>query len=162
MNALMQWFNRYNRREQLLLTAAAGLLVIYLLYVLVWAPLAESQQTLALQNQRAQETLVNVQALAARYRQLEGAGSQRRAGTDLSLSQIIDQTVAANQLSLKRYQPSSDGDAQVRFENMPFNNLLAWLNQMESEYGLVVKDLAISPGSAAGVVNLSVRLSRGV
>lgn len=159
MNKILTWFNQYNPREQLIILLGAACLLLYVLYLSVWRPLAEQQQQLQLQNQRAQETLVNVKVLADQYKQLQQTGATSQSSENLNLSQIVDRSVASNQLSMKRYQPAADGDAQIRFENMPFDNLLSWLDQMENRYGLLIKDLTVSPGSQVGLVNLSVRLS---
>lgn len=155
----MEWFNGLQRREQLSLLVGGGLLVLYLVYVILWSPLVESQQQLRLQNQVARESLVTIKELAAQYKQLSADASSSLSSD--SLPTLIDQSVASNGLRMGRFQPMSSGDVQVRFENSSFDNLMQWLNQLEEKHGVVIKDLSINQGNATGLVNASVRLNGG-
>jgi general secretion pathway protein M len=156
-----QWFNNFNTREQLMMVMGGAAVIVYLGYVLLWNPLAISQKNLKIQNQQATETLQKVEALAAQYKKLKQSGLSSKKGSGQSLSQIIDTSVARNQLKMKRFQPSSSGDAQVRFENAEFNHIIAWLYDLENGYGLIVKDLSVTPSNISGYVDVSVRLSQG-
>ena len=123
--------------------------------------MSKSAGLLTLQNKSAAESLHNVQALAEEYKTLKKSGAGQ-SGQKQNLTRLIDSTVKKNQLNMSRFQPSSSGDVQVRFENAVFNNIITWINELESEHGAVVKDLSITKGSASGLVNVSVRLRQGV
>ena len=157
---MQQWFNNLQRNEQLMLLVGAAAVTVYLLYVVLWRPMATSVDTLQRQNQAAEKSLHNVKRLVTEYRQLQGSGAGKR-GSRQNLTRLIDSTVKKNELTMNRFQPSSSGDVQVRFENAVFNNVLAWLNELEAGNGVIVKDLSISPGAASGLVNISVRLRQG-
>jgi len=158
---MLEKFNELNRREQLILIIGGVFFVAYLLYILVYSPLSKSQTELAQQNDRARETIVESKGLVAEFKNLQRSGAQSSKGSGQSLSQIVDTTVAKNSLSMKRFQPNASGDAQVRFEGAIFNNIVAWLYELESGYSIIVKDISISPGRAEGLVDVSVRLSQG-
>lgn len=159
---MQQWFNNLKRQEQLMVSIGGVALVAYLIFTLLWQPMAASSETLATQNTVARETLSSVKQLADRYKALEKTSKKRSSSSSKSLSRIIDETVKKNELVMKRFQPSSSGDVQVRFENAVFNNMLAWLNQLESDQGVFIKDLSVSPGNGSGLVNVSVRLRQGI
>ena len=76
------------------------------------------------------------------------------------LAQLVDRTVAAHQLHMSRFQPGSGGDVQVRLDNAAFAQVLRWLNVLETEQGVTIRELVIAPGSGSGFVNVSVRLLR--
>jgi general secretion pathway protein M len=137
----------------------AGAVLIYILYQLAWRPLAVSNDRLKLQNSAATASLEAVAQLAAQYRELQKSGAQVQ-GEGENLTQLIDRTVAAHTLHMSRFQPGSSGDVQVRLDNAPFDNVLRWLHQLETEYALTIKDLSIAPGAGSGLVNVSVRLYR--
>lgn len=158
---MLDKFNDLNRREQTILIVGGIFVVAYLLYVLVYAPLSKSQTDLAQQNDRARDTIAESKALVAEFKRLEQSGANSAKGSGQSLSQIVDTTVAKNNLSMKRFQPNASGDAQVRFEGAVFNNVVSWLYELESAYSVIVKDISISPGRAEGLVDVSVRLSKG-
>ncbi|MEE8059259.1 MAG: type II secretion system protein M [Pseudomonadales bacterium] len=156
--SMQQWFNNLKRQEQLMLLIGGTIIIAYLLLTALWRPMAASVDTLARQNQAARETLQNVQSLAVEYKTLQRSGAGNSRNSKQNLTRLIDSTVKKNQLIMNRFQPSSSGDVQVRLENAVFNNVLAWINELESDNGVIVKDLSISPGNASGVVNVSIRL----
>ena len=158
-DALQQRFNQLNRKEQYYLMVLALLIVPYLVYVILWQPLANSNTQLLQANIVAQQQLSSVQQLAGQYNQLHSKDSGNN--SRVNLPQLINDSVLRHKLSLKRLQPSANGEIQLRFENVLFNNMVAWIYELESEYGVIVKDLSINPGNGVGLVSSSVRLRKG-
>lgn len=156
-----QWFNNLKRNEQLMLMVGGAFLLVYLLFMLLWQPVARSADNMQQQNEISRESLQKVRVLAEQYAKLKKSGTKGASGTDQSLTRTIDKTIKKNKLTMSRFQPSSSGDVQVRFENASFSNILAWLHELENDKGILVKDLSISPGVASGLVNISVRLRQG-
>lgn len=161
-SSIQQWFHQLKRQEQLIVLLGAAVVLLYILYAALWTPMSNSVDILEQKNQTAVESLHNVNALVVEYKNIRQAGAGTASGSRPNLARLIDSTVKKNKLTMKRFQPSSSGDVQVRFENAVFNNILAWLDELEAGSGVVVKDLSISPGSASGLVNVSVRLRQGV
>ena len=158
---MQQWFNGLERKEQLMLLLAAALVFLYVVFYLILTPMSASVAELNARNQQAQVSLQNVEALAQEYTQLQQSGAGKKS-SKTNLTRLIDSTVKSNGLTMNRFQPSSSGDVQVRFENAEFNNILAWLHELENGNAVLIKDLSVSPGSASGFVNVSVRLRQGV
>lgn len=156
----LSWFNSRQPREQILLLTVVALVVIYLLYLVAWQPVTRAREQLVVSNRLAFDDLETVQALAAEYQLLKRAAPAQSVKTGQSLLQIIDTSVAQYQLSMTRLQPSASGDVQIRFENVLFNAIIAWLYHLESEYAIHVKDISITPSHADGLVSVSVRLYR--
>lgn len=159
---MQQWIKNLSRNEQLMLLVGAVVIVLYILFMVILQPMSDSVAVLENKNQVAEESLQNVNALAAEYKALNAAGFGADDGNKQNLTRLIDSTVKKNQLAMSRFQPSSSGDVQVRFENAAFSNILAWLNELESDNGVLIRDLSVTNGSAVGLVNVSVRLRQGV
>lgn len=157
---LLNKFRELSLRDQAMLILLAAAIGLYLVYAIAWRPLANANNTLAQSNSSLRESVQNVARLAAEYEQLRQAGAQAGNATQENLAQLLDRTVAANQLQMSRFQPGSTGDVQVRFDNAAFDQVARWLHQLEGESGVTVRDLSISPGAAPGLVNVSVRLFR--
>lgn len=155
---LLNKFRELSLRDQAMLVLLAIALALYVFYQAAWRPLATANDNLARSNAGLRESVQSITTLAAEYQQLRQAGAQGRA-TQETLAQLLDRTVAAQQLQMSRFQPGSTGDVQVRFDNSSFDQIARWLHQLESE-GVTVRDLAISPGASTGLVNVSVRLFR--
>lgn len=159
--SLQQWFNNLQRQEQLMLLVGGTVLVIYLLFSVLWSPMAESVDTLERQNEAAHASLQNVQSLAQEYKALRSSGAGGKGVSKQNLTRLIDTLVKKHGLTMNRFQPSSSGDVQIRLENAVFNNILAWVNELEGANGVIVKDFSVSPGNDTGVVNVSIRLRPG-
>ncbi len=157
---MKEWFNNLKQREQLIVLTGSVVVAVYLLFVLLWRPMASSIDTLHRQNKAAEDTLAEVKQLVVTLSSLNAGGASQQSGSGESLTRVIDNSIKNNSLTMSRFQPSSSGDVQVRFENSSFNNILAWLHDIEINHGVVVKDLSISPGSGSGIVNVSVRLRK--
>ena len=158
---MKNWFNNLKHNEQWMIVVCGCLVAVYLLYSVIWLPMKTSQRELAIKNEQAAKTLVSVRSLAQEYQALKGLGQSNAKQSTASLASIVDSTVAANKLVMSRFQPSSTGDAQVRFENVPFNQLLSWLYQIETDHAVVVRDLSVSSGGSGGLVNVSIRVGKG-
>ena len=153
-------FNQMSLRDQAMLALLGGVLLLYIVYMVLWRPLANSNEQLQRQVTAATQSLENMGRLAAEYRQLQQRSSQTDMASRGTLAEVIDRSVKAQQLQMSRLQPGSSGDVQVRLDNAPVDAVLRWLNQLESEESVQVRDLSVTVGATAGLVNLSVRLFR--
>lgn len=152
-------FRELSLRDQAMLIVLVIALSLYGLIQVVWRPLASANRNLEQTNSVLRESVQTMTQLAAEYQQLQQAGARSSGSAQENLAQLLDRTVAAQQLQMGRFQPGSTGDVQIHFDNSSFDQISRWLNQLESE-GVTVRDLAISPGANAGLVNVSVRLFR--
>jgi general secretion pathway protein M len=158
---MIHWFNGLTRKEQLLLLLCSVLVTAYIVFFVLLRPMYRSASTLERQNSVAVESLRNVKVLASEYKLLAASGVDSGDRPKQNLTLIIDKLVKENGLQMKRFQPSSSGDVQLRFENSPFGKILVLLNQLESEYSVSIKDLSVSQGNINGSVDVSIRLSGG-
>ncbi len=160
MNALQDWLRGLQRREQWLLLALVPLLSGYLLLHFAWEPMAAQRALLESQNRTAQQTLVWMRSSAAKVRlqqsQRQQQASQRTVSVDLSSA--VQQSAAAERLSIKRLQPRPDGRIQVRMEKSDANRVLSWLHGLEQRDNFVIQSLDINNTRRPGEINLSVEL----
>lgn len=155
---LQKFQQQLSMRDQKMLAILAGVLLLYLLYQTFLHPLATSNARLAAQNTAAQNSVAEMTQMAAQLRTLQQ--TQLSSGGGENLTQLVDRSVAANQLHMSRFQPGSSGDVQVRLDNVSFDQTLRWLNELESGNGVAVRELVVAPGAGSGLVNVSVRLFR--
>lgn len=154
-----KWFSDLTQREQmsvLLLAIAVGL---YLLFVVVWSPLADRRDSMALRKSSTTQSLQRVDAMVSELTQLRASGGSNSSRTNLT--SLINQSTSNRKLQVSRLQPNSRGELQVRLENASFDDTLAWLYEMEFTHGLLVREVSVTRSGAAGRVNASVRLAQG-
>ncbi len=152
------WFLKLEQREQLSLLALAAVLVLYTLYMFVWSPLHNMRDDLAQQNRGVAESLQRVDAMVSEVMQLRD--SDRQVGTRRNLTSLINRSTSRLQLQVSRLQPNSRGEIQVRMEGAAFDDLLAWLHEMEQGEGLLVREVSITQAGSVGRVNATVRVAQ--
>lgn len=153
------WYYGLKQREQLSLLLLAVALGTYLLYASVWLPLASSRDEMIMRNQGVASSLARVDAMVSEVLLLResGAGSASKR----NLTSLINQSTNRMNLQVSRLQPNSRGELQVRLENASFDDVLAWLYEMEYAQGLLVREVSLTHSGSAGRVNASIRLAQG-
>ncbi len=157
---MKNWFLQFNQREQLSLLVLGFALGMYLLYMLVWSPLAGQRDRLEAQNRGVAASLQRVDVMVSEVLQLRAVEGRSTGGRQRNLTSLINQSTARLQLAVTRLQPNSRGEIQVRFESAAFDDLLQWLNEMESREGLLVREASITQAGSSGRVNATVRLAQ--
>jgi general secretion pathway protein M len=148
-------------RERLLVIGGGIVLLITLLYLLLWEPLvlAHTQRAAALQSERALATRIEVAAAEAQ----RNRGSGNTANLSMSLLAAVDQTSRSPTLGKApaRVQPEGEREVKVWLEGVAFDNLLRWLQELETRYGISASSAEIERGDAAGTVSARLTLVRG-
>lgn len=155
---MKEWFAGLNQREQLSIFVLGIALVLYLLYMLAWAPLAQRREELAVQNESVAQSLQRVDAMVSEIMRLREGGVASTARRNLT--SLVNQSTSRHGLQVSRLQPNSRGDIQVRLENAVFDDLLAWLDDVENREGLLVTEIAITRSGNAGRVNATIRIAQ--
>lgn len=158
MNELIQFFNKYNRREQILLLGLAVFLVLYIFWVAILSPLYAKRDNLIRTNAQASEDLGKIQIMAAQIQQLRNQGAQARSGGDIS--GVIDRSLQANGLRMDGYQPGPAGDVRVRLEAARYDALMQWLYDLEYTHGISILELSLAETRDVGLITVNLRLQK--
>lgn len=156
MNGLKEWWNQNTPRDQMamfFLALAAG---TYILYALVQA--SHGKYTAQLEaNKRGAASLTQVRELSAQViAQNNPGGSQ---GADDILGNI-NESLRTYNLKISSMQPQSNGAVRLRLEQIRYNDLMAWLHEMEVAQGLKIKESSITTAAEKGMVSATVALSK--
>jgi len=156
---MMAFWQRFSARDQISLLLLAGVLVIYLAYMLVWSPLATLRDEMARRNVATAESLQRVDAMVSEIMDLRDSGASNN--NRRNLTSLINQSTSRLGLPVSRLQPNSRGEIQVRMEDAPFDDLLAFLHELEYREGLLVLEASVAQAGGAGRVNATVRVGQG-
>jgi general secretion pathway protein M len=156
-DSLQQYLAKLSERDRRIAIggAVAALLLLILAIVL---PLQRHVGAGEQRLERKRDDLVWLRSMAP---QLSGlSSSSAPAPLRESLVVLVDRTARQSGLehALVGSQPSGDGGLNVRFEQTPFDNLVAWLAQLRSSYGVRVDSAVVDMGNSAGTVNASLVL----
>ena len=155
---MKDWFAQLNQREQMSLFILSLAVGLYLLFVLIWSPLATKRDALEVQNSAIAGSLARVDAMVSELLQLRDGGAS--VNTRRNLTSLINQSTSRMELQVSRLQPSSRGDIQVRLENAAFDDVLEWLHEMEYREGLLVREVSVTQAGSLGRVNATVRIAQ--
>lgn len=155
---MKQWFAGLTQREQLSVLVMALLVGLYLVFVLLVAPLGDARDRMALQNRGVAESLQRVDLMVSQIQRLRESGNDR--GARRNLTSLINRSTSSFNLEVDRLQPNSRGEVQVRLENAVFDDLVGWLHQVEYREGVLVREASITQAGTAGRVNVTVRLAQ--
>lgn len=147
MKAVLLWWNSLQRREQQLLSVLAVVGGIGLFYALIWAPLHQARDSQQLAASTATEQLV---WLKGKLPLLTATPGQSSGG---SLNDKVAQTSRQFQINVSRMQPK-DEQLDLMLDDVPFEQLLRWLQLLQGEHGVHLVQLEVSDTDMPGVVRV--------
>ena len=154
---MKKWFLTRPQNEQISLAVLAGALVVYGLWMGLLSPLQNARDEALAQNVRAAEVKQQVNAMVTEIQRLRGTGATQ---VKANLLTLVNQVSQSQGLPISRIQPSSNGELQVRFESVLFNDVVGFLHQLETVEGVIVREVALTQ-TTAGVVSATIRLAQG-
>jgi len=150
-------FLSLTRREQIYVLIMVAVLGLWLLYQLGLAPASSARQQLVENNRAAIALLARVDAKATELISLRELSKNQNSG---SLVSAVSRSSELAGLPVRRLQPNSRGEVQVRYEGVNYDDLARWLHQIELVEGLLVVEASITQAGRSGGVNASVRVAR--
>ena len=158
---MKSWFLALSPRERIMVQSAATVVGLFLVYLIVVEPITTKYEKSKKNLQTSLNTIEWMRSAAKEVRQLRGGNlsSERPQGKQFVLS-LIDRSARKAGLAsvMKRVQPEGESGVRVWFENAPFDELLKWLDVVESEQGLTVNEINIEKAESSGLVNVRVFL----
>ena len=152
LTPLMLWWEARVPRERWLLSVLMVVLGIWLIFAAVWQPLQSARLRLGDQISRQDRALSVLQSQPA-------AVETETVSDDRPLANVITDSVAAFQLTIRRLEPEGPR-VRVVLEDAPFDAVILWLDAVQRDRGLRVSEIEITRRPAPGVVNAVLALER--
>lgn len=157
MKALLNAFwDERTAREKNLLSVCGGLLAVFFVYQILWAPAATGREQLQNTLPQMQAQLAHMTEQANEARTLEAAAMSvpptGRALLDGMQAALAEQGLAGAQLT------SVGHVLQLQIKNAPFSNCVAWLDQVRREYKIQVVEAQVTVLPHPGDVSLTATL----
>lgn len=145
-----------NQREQHLVIVMACFIGIFIFYMLIWQPLNNAISDKEKKITRAENLVTWLQEQQAQFHSL--ASSQRKT-SNASLSTIVNRSASTKGITIARVQPQGE-ELNVSIDQVPFNVLMDWLENMSAQQGVSVKAIDLAKTDTKGVVRVR-RLNLG-
>ena len=155
-SAAGRWYGALEANERSLVAGLAAFLVLVIVYLGIWSPLADWSHRADAQYQHQMAVL---EWMHQKEKEARAAG-QRNEGTPESgsLLTVVANSAARSGVQLLRYQPEGAGGVSVVLQNQPFNTLIAWLSDLEQRDQVTVKQISIDDQSEPGMINARINL----
>jgi len=149
---MMNWFESLAQRERLFVSAGGVVLLVALIYAFVWLPLDKGQQSMSASIATWERSLADLQPLSNLQLGNSINGPAAGANSPQTPVVIVDQTLRARGLdnSLKRSQPTTTNGIRIEFESIAFDDLVLWLGDLSTQFGMHVTTGSMSATSQAG------------
>ncbi len=159
---MKDWWNNLSLREKQGVAAAAGFILLFLLYSILWLPLANKTDLLRKQIVKNKNLLAWMQSADQQINvltQFSQKHTVNHQGSVLGIVQteLTKADLAAHVTQLK--QAESDG-VRLQLQKISFDELIGWLIHLWQQDRLTVSQAAIVPGDAIGLVSAELVLTR--
>jgi general secretion pathway protein M len=154
-SAWSAFWSARNARERRLLTAAAAVIILGLLYLVAIDPALSGRAQLGKTLPALRQQAATLQGMAQEAQSLAGKNTVAKAApmTRENLQ------AALNRRGLNAQNVVLSGDlARVQLPAAPFSGLVAWLDESQKTAGLSLVEAKIVPLEAAGMVNAALTL----
>ncbi|MCG7570362.1 type II secretion system protein M [Pseudoalteromonas sp. CNC9-20] len=150
MSALTNYWQSLKSQEQRLLLIAGAVFVVFFFVMVVYRPLNNAIEDAKQDQLKQQELLQFVQQSVVK---LKAKGAVANTGGK-NVTQIVNRTRGRYQIAISRMQPSGDG-LRVNIDSVPFNQLLAWLDELVNNHGVSIANIELSQDQKPGHVRVS-------
>lgn len=149
MKPLLDWWQSLQPREQQLVRWASIVVGISLVYFSVWQPVHDYRDSRQMEADAAQQQL---QWLQQKLPLIQGNSSAAARGSQ-SLNEIVARTAQQYKINVSRMQPQKNL-LKLSIDDVPFDELLRFLHQLQTEQGVQLVQLDIANTEVAGTVRV--------
>lgn len=141
-------------REQSVLKALGVIVSAVLILLLVIAPLHHFNNAAIASYRAQQDTLQWMRDNRAAI----GNSAQKQRDPGASLLTLANQSARNFGFAFKRYEPNANQGLNLWLEQVPFNQVVKWLEVLERDYGIVAVEFTASRRDEAGIVDVRIVL----
>ncbi len=161
---LIARYDHLPRRDQQGLKLMTAALILGLLYFAVWRPADQYQDQALDARERSVELLAWMQENRQTLRSLgntDPASSQSatRPADGRELMSVVTTTARESGLSLQRFEPSGDSAIRVWLEDVPFNRVAAWLEELKTTHAILIDQASLDRRDSPGMVSVRLTLA---
>lgn len=151
-----------SRRDQLALQLLSLALGCFLLYALVWKPVADYADAAESAAMAEKSSLVWMKSQEARARAIASSfNGDTGAGLPQgqSLISVIGNSARNFDLELQRFEPRGDDQVNVWLDKIEFNQMMLWLETLKEQSGISVAQITIDRADTSGQISARISLT---
>lgn len=157
-------YDHLPRRDQQALKLMTVAVLLALVYFAIWRPVAQYHDQALADRQSAVDLLAWMQENRATIRDLSGndgsaGNSASKPANGRELMATVTSTARESGLDLQRFEPSGDDAIRVWLEDVPFTQVAAWLEGLNSNHGILIDQAAMDRRDTPGLVSVRLTLA---
>ncbi len=163
LDDIQNWYQGLQQRERQMVLAATAVIVITLLYLTIWEPISRGIEDQTQKYQTQLDILDWMQTAATEVRTLQASGATKKQTSNsqpVTLLVETSATTAGLKPYLRKLESTSDKGARVTIDDASFDQILLWLNTLQTQYGISVSSANIDRADKAGAINARMTLNR--
>ena len=145
-------FRELEKREQAALLGLSGFLFLVIFYIGVWLPIGNFVADSQLDHDKHRKLNEYLQSTVAVAKTASANGKSSPAGGQ-SLLTSISRTAQSVGIQPSRMQPEGSAAVSVWFDTVAFTKLMLWLKRLETQKGVVVRQITIDRRDDSGQVS---------
>jgi general secretion pathway protein M len=146
-----QWFSRQSIRDQKIIKALLGFVVICLIIVTFIQPFYSQKP---LHQAKLNKSIATYEQLASNAHKFQGKGNSSSSTPILA---VITQQAKIAEINLKRFEPDND-NLRIWLDNESFDDAARWLETLTRDHGIKVKQISVERSEKNGRVDLRATL----
>lgn len=159
------WFTALSERERYLLLIGVTVILATVLWFYAWKPLVKYKNQVAADLVTAAEDATLLKSAKAQLVAEQAAASVRQPiDTTTSVQIAITPVLQKYQLDkpeiLVRSEAKGKDGVNIRLDNAPFDQVIAFLAELEAQYAIYATTIGLIPGAAPGLAGLQLTLER--
>jgi len=158
----LQRWRKLQPRERVAVSVAAGFVLLFMLYALVWLPVTRDLAHLREAVPAEQRRLALMQVQSAQVKRLRASSTPAASAGNLLAT--VEQAAVARGLrqQMTKMEPDSGNGVRLTFDQVGFNAVLSLLADLQKQHGLRVENASVEAlADNPGTVNARL-LIRGV
>jgi general secretion pathway protein M len=158
MNQLKAWYAKLEAREQRVVAAGGVAVALLVLFGGILWPLESAVSTAVKTQEARREDLAWMRINAPEIQSSAGAVRAPSGEPPVVVVDRIGREAGLGS-SLRGTQPSATG-VRVQLEAAPFDTLIAWMANLDEQYGLAIESITVDRAAKPGVVNANVSFAQ--
>ncbi|GAA3979206.1 type II secretion system protein M [Allohahella marinimesophila] len=152
-----------SRRDQLAVQLLAIAVAGFLVYALIWRPIADYADTAEAAALQEKAALVWMKENEAKARSIASTlgGGDTSAGLPQgqSLISVIGNSARNFDLELQRFEPRGEDQVNVWLDKIEFNQMMLWLETLREQSGIVVSQINVDRTDVSGQISARISLT---
>lgn len=151
VNKLIGAYESLEERDRKALLLLSSVLACLVLYFGIWSPVNQFHANAKSDRDRQLEL---IQWMRSTEKEARSSGRAQRPGlSGQSLLTQLSRTAKSHNVTPNRLQPEGADGVSVWFDSVAFNDLIKWLQQLQKQEGVVVKQISIDGQAESGRVS---------